>query len=178
MNTPRPILKTRPSPLSECFPSPAGALPFRFPISPHVHFPPTPTLTDTQVTHSPFVYDRAPIVVSPNICKLPKRGGRDYSAYTPPMGTSSRGGYFDFRSPSVCDDDEHDTDEHPPPLVHDHSSSSESDESDACIASPVQPYTEGVDMPPMHDQDTTCAPATAAETQAEADGAKGQAAGS
>jgi len=46
--------------------------------SPHVHFPPTPTLTSTAITHSRFTYDRAPIVVAPNLCALPERGGRNF----------------------------------------------------------------------------------------------------
>ena len=44
--------------------------------SPHVHFPPTPTLASTVNTHSSSIYDRAPIEVTPNICALPERGGR------------------------------------------------------------------------------------------------------
>jgi len=71
---PRPILKT---PWHDPFPSPLAALPFLH--SPHVHFPPTPTLTDTRPTHSSSAYDRAPIVVSPNTCELPRRGERVYA---------------------------------------------------------------------------------------------------
>jgi len=48
--------------------------------SPHVHFPPTPILTSTALTHSPNVYDRAPIRVSPNNCALPDRGERTYGS--------------------------------------------------------------------------------------------------
>lgn len=44
--------------------------------SPHVHFPPTPTLTRTEMTHSRLSYDRKPISVSPNLCALPGRGER------------------------------------------------------------------------------------------------------
>ncbi|KAG6845582.1 hypothetical protein H0H87_007261 [Tephrocybe sp. NHM501043] len=153
--TPRPILKTRPIlSAGQCFPSPATALPsFKYPISPHVHFPPTPTLTDTQVTHSPFVYDRAPIVVSPNACRLPERGGRNYSSFTPP----SEGGYFDFRSPSSRWDHPLHAPEHeqPPPLVHDSHSSSESEESDTCTASPVHTCPDE-DVHHRHDRDTIC----------------------
>ena len=78
---PRPILKTpwRDDP----FPSPLSALPFLH--SPHVHFPPTPTLTDTRTTHSSTAYDRAPIVVSPNTCELPGRGERVYAASALPV---------------------------------------------------------------------------------------------
>ncbi|KAF8639596.1 hypothetical protein AX16_010265 [Volvariella volvacea WC 439] len=44
----------------------------------HVHFPPTPTLTSLAITHSPSVYDRAPIKVGKNWCELPERGCRVY----------------------------------------------------------------------------------------------------
>ena len=45
------------------------------PLSPHVHFPPTPALTSIYVAHSPQTYDRTPIVISPNRCAFPKRDG-------------------------------------------------------------------------------------------------------
>ncbi|KAF9449993.1 hypothetical protein P691DRAFT_798676 [Macrolepiota fuliginosa MF-IS2] len=68
---PRPILKSLPE---------YSPLPFsKYPLdSPHVHFPPTPTLTSTSFTHSSIAYDRAPITVSENECALPERGGRCY----------------------------------------------------------------------------------------------------
>ncbi|KXN85923.1 hypothetical protein AN958_10684 [Leucoagaricus sp. SymC.cos] len=44
----------------------------------HVVFPPSPALTRTFAAHSPAAYDRSPIVVGPNICALPERGGRTY----------------------------------------------------------------------------------------------------
>ena len=50
----------------------------------HVHFPPTPGMVSATVTvpiHSPTSCDRAPIVVSPNSCALPERGGRVVSDY-------------------------------------------------------------------------------------------------
>lgn len=81
MPAPRPILKGLPSSFvsSETTSNP---LPFsscpNIIDSPHVHFPPTPTLTSTEITHSSFTYDRAPIVVTPNICALPERGGRKF----------------------------------------------------------------------------------------------------
>ncbi len=43
-----------------------------------VHFPPSPALTRTFDAYSPAAYDRSPIVVSPNVCALPERGGRTY----------------------------------------------------------------------------------------------------
>ncbi|KAG2022402.1 hypothetical protein CC2G_000153 [Coprinopsis cinerea AmutBmut pab1-1] len=60
-----------------------GTSPFPFASSrildsPRVHFPPTPTLTTTGLTHAPHVYDRAPILVQPNVCALPERGARMY----------------------------------------------------------------------------------------------------
>ncbi|KAK0234156.1 hypothetical protein IW262DRAFT_136278 [Armillaria fumosa] len=47
--------------------------------SPHVHFPPSASLTSTFITHSPNSYDRAAIIVSPNSLELPIRGDRVYS---------------------------------------------------------------------------------------------------
>jgi hypothetical protein len=46
-----------------------------------VHFPPSPSLTRTFSAHSPSLYDRSPITVSPNSCALPERGcpGRTYT---------------------------------------------------------------------------------------------------
>ncbi|KAF5353517.1 hypothetical protein D9756_007857 [Leucocoprinus leucothites] len=55
-----------------------------------VHFPPSPSLTRTFVAHSPAAYDRSPIVVGPNICALPERGGRTYVLDEQSSPTSSR----------------------------------------------------------------------------------------
>ncbi|EKM76536.1 hypothetical protein AGABI1DRAFT_115667, partial [Agaricus bisporus var. burnettii JB137-S8] len=44
----------------------------------HAHFPPPAMLTSTYVVYSPATYDRSPIVVAPNLCALPERGGRTY----------------------------------------------------------------------------------------------------
>lgn len=46
-------------------------------VSPHVHFPPTPTLTSIFITHSSSVYDRTPAEVLPNACALPGRHERE-----------------------------------------------------------------------------------------------------
>ncbi|KAF8993091.1 hypothetical protein BDQ17DRAFT_161918 [Cyathus striatus] len=83
LKVPRSILK-RPAPLAlspNPFPfsssftlqlSPANP-------SPHVHFPPSPTLFAMFTAHSPGTYDRAPIIVSPNPLALPDWGDRIYS---------------------------------------------------------------------------------------------------
>jgi len=54
---------------------------------PFVHFPPTPTLTSTYVVDPPRLYDRTPIVVAENECRLPQRGcpGRTYDASDKPI---------------------------------------------------------------------------------------------
>jgi len=43
-----------------------------------VHFPPSPA-TRTYSAYSASTYDRSPIVVAPNNCALPERGGRTYT---------------------------------------------------------------------------------------------------
>jgi len=43
-----------------------------------VHFPPSPA-TCTYSAYSAAAYDRSPIVVTPNNCALPERGGRTYT---------------------------------------------------------------------------------------------------
>jgi hypothetical protein len=49
-------------------------------LSPHIHFPATPSLVQTQgMTYSPTTYDRRPIAVSPNMLDLPERGARSYT---------------------------------------------------------------------------------------------------
>jgi hypothetical protein len=133
--TTRPILKYHHSP--GYFPPASAALPFiRPPTTPHVHFPPTPALTSTHTTHSPFIYDRAPIVVSPNICALPERGGRMYSPQTSPipsLHTIPNGSYFDPRAFDACEQEVLDERFAPfstPPLIPDLSSSSSSEASD------------------------------------------------
>ncbi|KAF8816141.1 hypothetical protein BYT27DRAFT_7051219, partial [Phlegmacium glaucopus] len=81
---PRPILKGLPTSNPPFASSEAASNPLPFSScstildSPHVHFPPTPSLTSTEITHSSFSYDRAPIVVAPNTCALPERGGRKF----------------------------------------------------------------------------------------------------
>ena len=76
----RPILKSLPSTdLSFISSSEAAFNPLPFSscstiLDSHVHFPPTPRLTSTEITYSSSIYDRAPIVVAPNTCALPERG--------------------------------------------------------------------------------------------------------
>lgn len=101
---PRPALKHFPDASDYYASSASNPLPFAFCSqvldSPHVHFPPTPTMTSTELTHSPYAYDRAPIDVSLNTCELPERGGRVYDEErrSPPRVRDS--GYFHPRSRS------------------------------------------------------------------------------
>ncbi|KAH8981455.1 hypothetical protein EDB86DRAFT_2834868 [Lactarius hatsudake] len=67
-------------------PAPTNSPPLPFALSPsalapRVHFPPSPGLCQTHLTHSAAIYDRAPIVVLPNACAMPERNGR---TFTPP----------------------------------------------------------------------------------------------
>ncbi|TFK21273.1 hypothetical protein FA15DRAFT_554590, partial [Coprinopsis marcescibilis] len=62
--------------------------------SPRVHFPPTPTLTSIALTHSPHIYDRAPINVAPNSCALPERGARTYFSTESTVPPSAKESYF------------------------------------------------------------------------------------
>jgi len=82
---PKPCLK--PLLMPEYDPLPFSKHPIH---SPHVHFPPTPTLTSTIFTHSAVQYDRAPIVVAENVCALPERGGRCYTTQFRNKRSSSR----------------------------------------------------------------------------------------
>jgi len=77
MPLPRPILKPPPSPsLTSTSPLPFPSTRIPMLDSPCVHFPPTPTLAQIEITHSSFIYDRKPILVLPNACALPGRGER------------------------------------------------------------------------------------------------------
>ena len=100
MPAPRPILKGLPSSYvsseSASNPLPFSSCP-NIVDSPHVHFPPTPTLTSTEITHSSFIYDRAPIVVTPNVCALPERGGRKFIGST--NGNQNQGGGLGYFHP-------------------------------------------------------------------------------
>ncbi|KAK0209203.1 hypothetical protein DFS33DRAFT_516619 [Desarmillaria ectypa] len=83
LTSPKSILK-RPPPLllsPNPFPFAGSATVVVSPSlrSPHVHFPPSASLTSTFVTHSPNSYDRAAIIVFPNSLELPDRGDRVYS---------------------------------------------------------------------------------------------------
>jgi len=73
----RPILKTNTDNETWGSPFPFAAS-SRIVDTPRVHFPPTPRLAATGTTHSPRIYDRAPIDVSPNACALPGRGERNF----------------------------------------------------------------------------------------------------
>lgn len=119
-------------------------------FGPRVHFPPTPGLCQTHLTHSAAIYDRAPIVVLPNACALPARNER---TYTPASECAS--GKKRSRSMQQCGQGAalhphafvgstmmaqavpSDPEGRLPPLVPDLSSSSESDESDNNIVPPA-----------------------------------------
>lgn len=80
---PHPILKRDISPFR------TPALPFSYTsgggptFSPHVHFPPTPGMSSTYPAYSPTTYDRKPIVISPNVVQLPRRGERRLPILSP-----------------------------------------------------------------------------------------------
>jgi len=130
---PRPCLKPHLS--SELSPE---HLPFAlYPkvlASPHVHFPPTPTLASTHAAYSPLTYDRAPIAVTPNSCALPERGGRMYTS-SPESWTlrPAKGSYFHPRAYEACEPEllAPTASSAPPQLIPD--LSSESEESDGPI---------------------------------------------
>ncbi|KJA28387.1 hypothetical protein HYPSUDRAFT_33756 [Hypholoma sublateritium FD-334 SS-4] len=123
--SPRPILKPFPAPplfldlhsgdpnLSTPY---SGALPFascHIPpaMSPHVHFPATPALTQCEMTYSSRSYDRKSIEVLPNALGLPARGERDVD----------HGYFFPVRRCAVPEPNDMDVDYSPPssssPLV-------------------------------------------------------------
>jgi len=80
--------------------------------SPHVHFPPTPAMTCTFAAHSPATYDRAPIIVSPNICSLPERGCRVLYSTSPARSrTVSTPRVCVFDAVALQADEAHDNDD-------------------------------------------------------------------
>ncbi|KAI0962095.1 hypothetical protein AcV7_001015 [Taiwanofungus camphoratus] len=163
---PRPILKRDSSPFSNDLPfTSCGDT-----LSPHVHFPPTPWMISLRFTHSPNTYDRAPILVSPNACQLPKRGQRKlHSPPVDPEGERGRsrsrsrdgdcsveedvkGSYFHPRAYEACNPEPLHTPtatfrlHSPPSLVPDSSPSDESDDSvetppDATASNPAATTT-------------------------------------
>lgn len=139
----QPCLKSQP-----LYPSDSPLNPFPFAtcrdlvVSPHVHFPPSPALASTHTTHSPTVYDRAPIAVSPNLCALPERGGRVYTsmARTPTGITTFPGDYFHPRAfDAPGPPDVPGTPFNPPSLIPDLSPSESSDDNDGVSDSPPGP---------------------------------------
>ena len=112
-SSPRPILKLPPSPsltATSPLPFPSSRLPLF--DSPRVHFPPTPTMTQMEITHSSFTYDRKPIVVLPNACALPERGDRsvdssecDLEVWAPSRRKkkAAKGGYLHPRAFEVVE---------------------------------------------------------------------------
>lgn len=107
-----------------------------------VHFPPSPSLSRFYSAHSPSIYDRSPLVVSPNACALPERGcpGRTYDASERFPSTSTnfvstpRGGHLHPRAFAGAVSQQN----FPPcpPLAPD--LSSESEESDGLISPPPE----------------------------------------
>lgn len=141
---PRSILKQAST--SPNTPSLAYALPYP-PQAPQVHFPPTPSLTQTGYTHDGQSYDRAPIVVAPNECALPERGcpGRTYDCKSangspaksgkhphPRIAGASANGRIPYYGPSQAPSSSCGL----PALVPD--ISSESDESDGVVSPPPE----------------------------------------
>ncbi|KAI0066543.1 hypothetical protein BV25DRAFT_1820532 [Artomyces pyxidatus] len=122
----RPCLKQQDTePTLPVSPSP---FPFATCSTQRVHFPPSPALTSTHLTHSAHMYDRAPIVVAPNVCALPQRNERTYMPASEkprkrkPQPAQAPGAFFspyEGRCPDAP----------LPPLIPD--LSSESDESDS-----------------------------------------------
>jgi len=149
----RPILKALPDsdgPLSpDALPFASCNSKFSF-FSQRVHFPPTPALTSTQITHSPGSYDRAPIVVAPNSCALPERGGRVYQSAT--SRSLPKGSYFHPRAFEACECEQSRPSPPPPasepPALIPDVSSSETDESDGCWSpDPSSPPAPSVATP-------------------------------
>jgi len=136
----RPCLKAELR--SELDPLPFASCPKVF-LSPHVHFPPSPTLTSTYVADSPWTYDRAPIAIPPNSCELPERGGRMYTQTSESWNLKQRkGSYFHPRAYEACELEPpgaYITAPSPPLLIPD--LSSESDESDGAVVTPPDPTT-------------------------------------
>jgi len=137
MPSKKPCLK------AEVQPSTSDPLPFAYCsskalLSPHVHFPPTPTLVSTHTTHSSGTYDRAPITIAPNSCALPERGGRTYTpAADHAPSARVKGSYFHPKAYEACQP-EPDVTLSLPCLIPD-LSSSESDDSDGALATPPGP---------------------------------------
>jgi len=74
--SPKPILKRA---VTECVRKTDSYDTQGYPSRTHgVHFPPSPA-TRTYSAYSAAAYDRSPIVVAPNSCALPERGGRTYT---------------------------------------------------------------------------------------------------
>ncbi|KAH9987702.1 hypothetical protein BJV77DRAFT_964711 [Russula vinacea] len=94
----RPCLKqhsTDPEPSAAQQQPPPPQSPFPFATSssvlgPRVHFPPAPGLCQTYLAHPASIYDRAPIVVPPNVCALPARNERTYTPSANPSPAPQR----------------------------------------------------------------------------------------
>lgn len=159
--------RPRPPPILKQYEAPPESNPFALcprVVSPHVHFPSTPTLVSTYATFARAVYDRTPLTISPNTCALPGRGERTYNSYdTPvPLGAhledSIKGSYFHPRAYEACEQERLDflaSPSSPSPLVYDSSSSSpscssESDESDVAVLTPPDTSAYGRPQAAIH----------------------------
>ncbi|KAF9786701.1 hypothetical protein BJ322DRAFT_1051460 [Thelephora terrestris] len=132
--TPRPILKQTPSSFG------SSMRPTR------VHFPPSPRLSTFQLTYSPHLYDRSPLVVQPNVCALPGRGERVYVEEDNDNATQDdiirdsiplRDGYLPLEHPLESVTYPHSLD------YSSSSSNTESDESDSSLSTPPDPTNPG-----------------------------------
>jgi len=133
--------------------------------SPHVHFPPTPSMTSTHLTHSSNTYDRTPLTITQNPCALPGRGERSYDsdAYTPQESYSPgsfQGSYFHPRAYEACEREKLDTLPSIPsssPLINGLplSPSSESDKADDDVIVP-DPFPLLPPQGAMHSVDVIC----------------------
>jgi hypothetical protein len=155
---PRPCLKSHLS--SESSPE---HLPFAFYpkvlASPHVHFPPTPTLTSTHAAYSPLTYDRAPIAVAPNSCALPERGGRMYTS--PSNLRQTKGSYFHPQAYEACEPEPFVVpiaSSTPPQLIPDLSSESEESDGPTITIPDSNPLITPIPLHYGHHRNIQCSP--------------------
>lgn len=174
--SPRPILKQSRSPHQSYPAAPIYPQAQVTPSQHGVHFPPSPILTRTFSAYSSSLYDRSPIVVTPNSCALPERGcpGRTYTLDDASPTSSSRSfrlaahngrhlhpravGYRQS-SPDINEGSDDEAQRTPtatfpvlPPLIPD--LSSESDESDGFTSPQYDNAPPASYYPPLHSNPT------------------------